>query len=375
MSIRVACPHCNGVVTLAAVPPSGRAACPRCGELIPVKGAEPVPDDVPQPAALAPHPPGFPSRALLLSLGLAAVILVIGMSIFRPWEQTSPQPVADRPPGTTPPAALAGLGYLPPTANVVLAVQPAPLLAYAERTKADPKELLTRSGVPAPVTDALDRFGLPLDQIDSAVVGLSLTDQALPGVTGVLTLRRPVADEDEFLRRLRAEKKPVAGRPVYTVTAGFPLVMTKVDPTTYLFGLTDTDLKAADAPHPPGGGHLPVDLRESLTARLSPASFAWVATASEKWAEKPVLKLALKAPQLVPLTQIRAAAVGVSLEPDPVLKVALKPADADARGWVRAEIGGRVGELASINDAGDWVTVETPVDLRGGADVGRMLNR
>jgi hypothetical protein len=302
---------------------------------------------------------------MLLSLGLAALILAVGLAVLRPWQKPAPPvpPVAP-PPVTVPPLALDGLRYLPATANVVLAVQPAPLVGYAGRTGIDAKQLLLAAGVPERVTGVLDQLGLPLDGIDQLVVGASLTNEALPGLTAVLRLRQPLADEDGFLRRMRAEKRPVAGRPVWTVSAGLPLMLTRMDGRTYLFALTDAGFAAADAPHPAGGGHLPKGLRETIADRLSPASFVWLATDAENWADKPALKLGLKKDQLERLARGRAAAVGVSLEPDPVLRVAVRAKDAatadEARGVLRERLGGAGGE-------GEWATAETPLDPKGEA--------
>lgn len=389
MSIRVSCPFCNSSAVLPARPPTGRTACPRCGEVFPVTAAEEV-DEPPTPAGPAAAPPSGPlpaARSLLVSLLLAAAVLGAGLYFYRPFgsSQPPPPPPADaHPPGTVPPAALAGLRYLPAGVNVAFAVQPAPLLVYADRTNADPTVLLAAPGVPVTFTAALDRLGLPLDRIDHVAGGLSVADDNLPGLTLVLRLRQPVADEAAFLRALRAEKKPKAGRVTYAVTlANLPLTMTQVDDRTYLFGLTDRDLSAAD--HPPEAPALPAELRAALATRLSPASFAWAATDAERWADKKLVGAVLKGyvrgakdpkvkDRLTKLTLGRQTVVGVSLEPNPQLRIAVRTADAESATALRAYFAEKLaGEKAVVGGEGEWADADVAIDPKAGADTVRKL--
>src|SRR5947209_5152810 len=182
MRIRVSCPHCNSSVVLPERPATGRAACPRCGEMFPVRDVEEVADEASggreppvsslQQGAHARRSPLPTGRALLASVAVAAVVLGGGLYYFRgPAKPQAAQQSDDRPPGVVPPAAVAGLRYLPAGTNIAFALQPAPLVAYAEKTNADPKALLTAAGVPAEVTSTRDRPGLPLTTTDQVAGG------------------------------------------------------------------------------------------------------------------------------------------------------------------------------------------------------------
>ncbi len=389
MTVQLSCPYCNAGVSVAEVPPSHRVVCPRCGESFPVK-VPAGPDDeggaprVPvaslngSPAAV-PHtqPPPAPGWSLaapaLIGLVLAAGVLALGLYAFvfhRPaGTSTTPTDAGRRPAATVPPAAVAGLAYLPPDTNVAFAAQPGPLLAYADRTGSDPRQLLTRAGVPDRVFATLDRVGLPLDRIDHVCGGLVLAENsAIPRVFVVLALREPPADPGEFRRQLKATQftAPSGATRYKADLGGLPVEMSNPDPRTYLFATEGKDLEAAAGRT--GSAHLPAGLRESM-GKLSPASFAWAATDSGHWSENPGVKLAAalaKQPDLpARLATVRAAAVGMSLEPDPQLLVAVRAADPDAAAKMRAQAADAAAgkkESLRIGGEGAWVTAEGPPD-------------
>src|SRR5262249_30288908 len=144
------------------------------------------------------------------AVGLGLLGLAAGLVVYytRGKQKTDPQP---EPPAVaaTPPAQLAGLGYLPAESNIVFAGQPGPILAYATPPKQDPRELLTRAGVPAQVFGALDQLGLTLQQIDHIAGGAFLPSGPEDfRLAFVLVLRQELANEDEFLKKLKAKPAP-----------------------------------------------------------------------------------------------------------------------------------------------------------------------
>lgn len=371
--VRVSCPYCNAVVDVE----SGRVACPRCGEAFESANAEHIADDVAvsKPAS-PPRPPGFlySRSAMALSFGLAFAILAGGLAILRPWE-TKPKPVEVRLPVVVSPLGLSGLVYLPPSTNIVAAVQPMPLLAYAAQAKIDPRKFLVEAGVPDVVFENLSKAGVPLDQIDHLVVGLSVSSEKgsiIPGVTACLKLTRPIADESKFLAQLRAEKnsqQSKGGRTVYSISNS--LLMTAVDERTYLFGFGEVDLAFFDKPQATGGSHLPKELREALTNRISPASFAWIATDSTNWSDKPGVQLAKSLPEWKPrfekLKSLRAVAGGLSLEPEPELRLGTRWDDAIGTNTFQDRLKTQFkDEAAQVAGDEGWATVRTPIDLKSG---------
>ncbi len=378
--VQLSCPYCNSGVSLEGVPPPGRAVCPRCGEAFPVK---PPADDAPRLPEASPNGPpaappeideGPPGRSLrtpaLVGAILGAVVLAVGLYVVvRPpgGRATAPTDLGGpKPAATVPPAALPGLAYLPADTNVAFAVQPGPVLIHAERANTDPRQLLTRAGIPEAVPAALDRLGLSLERIDHVCGGLAVAgDNAIPRVFVALLLREPPDDPAEFRRRLHATQftAPSGATRFKADLAGLPVEMANPDPRAYLFATAGADLDAAGRRAGRGSEHLPAGLRESL-AQLSPASVAWAATDADRWADKPAVKLlaaARKQPDLpARLEAIRAAAVGVSLEPEPILTAAVRTADPDAAAKLRGQAAAAGREKVRVGGEGPWVAVEGP---------------
>ena len=176
MSVRLSCPSCNTAFALDAVQADRRATCPRCGDVFPVRGTVESEDGEqrtedrgqsaePQLNTKYEARNTQPARSLrlvaLVGVTLALFAFGVGVSVYffarGPKPKAEPQP--DLPPSATatPPAQLVGIGYLPAECNVVFAVQPGPLLAYAARANREPRELLAGTGIPAQVFGASTR--------------------------------------------------------------------------------------------------------------------------------------------------------------------------------------------------------------------------
>lgn len=391
MTVRVSCPFCNTGLTLPGAPPTGRVQCPRCGESFPVKppGEETAPGDPVEPGpppstngtpaghARPPSPRAFGAPAFIAAWLAALVLGVVLYTVLRRENggrpPTPPDTRANKPAVTVPPAAVPGLAYLPADTAVAFAAQPGAIAPYAERTQTDPRQLLAAAGVPEPVFAALDKTGVKLDQIDHVAGGLvTAADSAIPRAVVVLALRQPLADEGAFRQALGATRftAPSGATRDRVTVGGLPAEMLRIDPTTYLFGTDGRDLESATKAGGRGPAHLSAGLRESM-ARLSPASVAWVATDARDWAANPSVQLLAQVrtadwPQR--LAGVRAAAAGVSLEPDPRLTLAVRAADAQA---VKKLTDGLAKALAGrqsvIGSTDDWATAELPFDPKTGA--------
>ncbi len=366
MSVLVGCPYCNHQVSLTAVPPGGAAVCTLCGELFPVTGAvhelagEPVPD-APPPDRPTERSPGL---AVLLALLAAVVLGLIGWFVVpKPSPPTVvvvvPQSVG---PVTWPPTAVPLLTYLPPDTGLAVVVQPGPLLAHAKRTDTDPQKLLADLGVPDRVFTTLTGLGLSLDRLDQVAGGLVFpADNAIPRVMLAFKLTGPPTD---LLAKLKAEREKKAnGRQRYrAVFGGLPVKVEERD-GVWLFATADADL---DRPTRAGSEQLPTGLRDSL-AQLSPSAFAWVATDVADWAGKPTVQLALQAskrPDLADKLKLgRAAAIGLSLEPDLKAKLAVKAAG-DDKALQERLADGVAGKEVLVGGSDGWVTLTAnPTDV------------
>ncbi len=356
MPLPLSCPSCNTPFSLPQLPADRRATCPRCGDTFPIRGQAAEAPNSDSPAAhdpslgLGTQPPTdtaerksharlSATRAVLLAVAMGFVGLGIGLWVALDRDQSAPRPEEPGPqrPEGLPVAAgqLEGLGYLPRDSNVVFAVQPGPVLAYAARTNQDVTELLTKAGLPPQVLATVGNLGLTLPQIDHLVGGTSLGNDAVElRLALALVLRRPVADEGEFLRRLKAKKLP-GGKVRYDVElSGLPLTLARVSPIMWVFGYdAKKDLEAVDAGgRGPGGGQFPAGLAEMIRERVAPDAAAWLATNDERWAEKPGVKLVveklMKKPEWLPtLAQGRAAVASVSFGDPPRVRLFVKAAD------------------------------------------------
>jgi hypothetical protein len=313
-----------------------------------------------------------PSRVLVAALALGLVGLGIGYGVYRSRGPAQPPEPDAGPAVVQPPGSLGGLGFLPADANVVFAVQPGPVLTYADRTKHDPRDLLAKAGVPASVFATLDRLGIPLDQIDHVVAGAHVPDADLGElrVALALVLRNPVADEPRFLDQLKAKRTVRDGKTHYDVEfAGVPLKLARASAATWVFGWADRDLGPALGGVP--RTHLSTELTETLAQKLPPDAAAWVATDSARWGEKKAVQLLLgqagKKEWLPALAKGQAAVVGLSVADPPRLRVFVRAADADTGERLRAYFAKKAtGDGVRTGGAGEWAMLDAPADPRDG---------
>ncbi|MBY0514743.1 MAG: zinc-ribbon domain-containing protein [Gemmataceae bacterium] len=376
MTTRVSCPYCNTTFAPDAVLAGRRLECPRCGETFPYRG-----DGIPEANGSAVPFPGRPEspkprRSLVWPVGIAVALGLVGLGIGlyvanRP-RPSQPQDADPGPTATaTPPAELAGLGYLPPDCNLVAAVQPGPLIAYCGRTNQDPRELLIQAGLPAGVFAFLDRAGIPFHQVGHVVAGSAVPDHVIEGrLTVVLVLRRPPADEDQFLDAVGAKKDP-RGKPRYNVTldVGFklPLQLVRVSPAVWVLGWADADLAPAE-----GGGRSELNpgFREMIATRLPADAAVWVAADAARWDRKELVKAAAqwggKADWLPAVAKVQGGVVGMSFGDEPRVRAFVRCADEPTGARLREYLQGKAAPGAQAGGAGEWAMYDAPFDPRAG---------
>src|SRR5437899_3226656 len=192
MSLRVSCPYCNHAFVLPEAPAAGKAVCPRCGEAVAIRTADEGPGDGKppsagqhsalsnQPAAASPSPRRRQLIRLLVLIGFVGIVIGTWVGVYFRWASrhrtTPPEPLAA---AVIAPLQLRGLSYLPSNSNVIFAVQPGPLLAYAERTHQEPADVLSKGKVPGSVLTTLARAGIPLQEIDHVAGGVHVPDADL----------------------------------------------------------------------------------------------------------------------------------------------------------------------------------------------------
>ena len=385
MPVRLSCPSCNTAFTLPDLPADRRANCPRCGDLFPVRTFEHVAESEPPASAIAPTSATSTQkdqtrrsrrRTVVIVLGMGCVAGVIGGVIRDLVHGHAPSPstptVEAKPQSTAIPAVqLTGLRYLPSDTNLIVAVQPGPILAYADDKKIDPRVFLRQAGIPNELFDGLANLGLSLPQIDHLVAGTSLGDGTLVlRLALVLVLRQPLADETEFLHKLKAHEPP--GKKRYNAEfAGLPLSLARMSPTVWVFGFDDKDFQAVDrGGFDAGGVQLPPGLAQSIEKEVPPAAALWFAANDESWAEKPALKLLVQAKRIVKkewlavLSRGKAGVAAVTFEETPRLRVFVKADDAATGEQIRAYFQklAAKSDTARVGGSGELAFYDAPVD-------------
>lgn len=353
----LSCPYCNH-----AFEAESPRACPRCGEAIAGKDPPPGINPIMSRDMAAVIELGARIRRRVkqgLVASLVIILIVVAIAFWKLSNEKPSNPVSPNwlPPSgySTPPLELRGLGYLPSNCNFIFAVQPGPLLVYAEKTKQDPVELLTKNRVPASALGALAQAGITLQQIDHVVGGFHIPDlNEEPRICLVLVLRAPLADEARFLEQLNAKRN---GNRFEVKFDNLPMKLDRVSPTTWVFGFTDKDLASGT-----GGSELPPSFRAMLVERIANDSAVWIAADSARWSEKPILKL-LKKEWLPTLAKGRAATVSYSFGEQPKLRVSVQCADAASGEQLRSFFRSKAtGERSSASGQGDWATLELAAD-------------
>ena len=332
------CPFCNTAFDVPSIP--GRVVCPRCGEAIPAKllpaptgpamftAVRPGPVE-PMPASKSPRP------VMLAAIGLMlASILGLGIWYYtRTDNADNPNNALKTPPPTRPPLGLPGMVHLHPDTQIVVALQPSPLIQYSERTGQSPEAVLASLGFQTGIFGGLRNAGIPFERIDHFIVGVSFGDSPLPRLSMILFLREPIESERQFREAVKLRQNAdIKGRAkVELPSMPLPMEMHKLSDTTYLFSSDEATLegmiKASESARMSAG------LRASIQ-KVDLASFGWIATDDRDWAALPTLKLAaplIGQPELPKrLRGIRAFAAGLTLRPDLSAVVNVRFADATA---------------------------------------------
>ncbi len=393
MSIRLSCPSCNTSFTLPDLPADRRANCPRCRDQFPIRTFEEVNESEATStqgtsSVTTSSKAGSESSVkagLFAALGLVllAVIGLVGY-YFRSGVQPRPQPEQPRPDSAIPADQLIGLGNLPDDTNIVFAIQPGPVVAYAERMKKDPRELLIQAGIPARLYDQLTSLGLTLQQIEQVIGGTSLGDGAVtPRFSLVVVLRGPLTNENEFLHKLQARKQAIKER--YDIElARLPLMLARVSPTIWFIGWDDKDFKAVDrGGHGAGGKQLPFGLRQAIADQVPPDAAIWLAANDEQWAEKPAVKLLLetelfgKKEWLPVLAKGRSALVALSFDEPPRLRLFFKTVDAATGIQLRNYFQKIAGKDEKIRQGGEGESAfyDAPIDpMNSFSTIARFLS-
>jgi hypothetical protein len=292
----------------------------------------------------------FTVLVIMIAVAIVA-ILEIGKKNRPP--QTEIGPVVPVDAVVIPPLELSALKHLPAKSNIVFAVQPGPLLHYAERTQRNPVDLLTKNGVPASVLGYLAKAGITLQQVDHFAGGIVIPDAGEePRIAIVLVLHRPLPDENAFLNQLNAKTHGKGRFEVQFDTV--PIQMARISDTIRVFGLSDKDLVS---------GKLPEAFRDMIEARVPKDAAIWIAAAESRWSDKQFLNLFVKKDWHPVLAKGRSAALGLSFGESPSLHIAVQCDSSENGDKLRTYFKGKAtGEHSQAGGADDWATLDLAVD-------------
>jgi Mu-like prophage protein Com len=399
MSNPTTCPYCNALVAAAqALTPSHRITCPRCGESFAVRGAAPDAENRATIAAgTAPttsdkatserNDPQSPTgrKPIVGRIIIAASLLAI-VGILASWGvghlQRTPSPSSPEK-GTTPrtvaPADLAGLGYLPPQTDAVLALHVAQIADYSRsQGKTDAKGALWDLGISPDVLDWLESStGLALEQIDHIAAGFRFERNAwLPRFVLVVETREPY-DLAAVTEKLRAKPFRKAARQLYEVRSGqlLTLLMWPAADRVLLFALAQDDFDGVPQAPRGGTGHLPERLQSLIRDRVSPEAVFWLAAPEANWPEvaAPLQWISYfkgKKSFADSLHDMRALTVAATLDPQPSLTAQIELKDEEKGEEWRAYFSERFqddGGQVQVGGSGTWCSLHTgmnPADLR-----------
>lgn len=331
------CPYCNAQPTM---PPGAvvgqRIPCSRCGESFKLTSV-PAIAITSSPRVETPPPARTFRRSNRLVAGIVLSVMLVmagtGLTFAlltvkerrdhdsalprksrRPW-LTDPQAPAEAPTAND----LAGLGYLPPSTNLVAALHVAELLGSPTG-----KGLRSRSLKIANSDFTLDSLrdwtGLEAENVEHAVLGVVVRDgddvDGTPAVHLVVRTRKPYAPERVRAAlkasKPREDRTPDGGkRTIYEASVrNVPVKLWLADERTLVVGLVKMD-QLPGTPHD-GLSQLPAEVRQVIEKRVAPGAPAWVAGHSANWKKTllPTIAATMKdVPLLAHLEDVRTFAV------------------------------------------------------------------
>jgi hypothetical protein len=304
----LSCPYCNTSVILAhAVEAGQRIQCPRCQELFPYRTGERgretdegiethgLPLIRPQPDGLA--EPSSPERRTNWSVAVVILALMASMAVIGllfAWRTTEDRRKRDNAEQAAnaeltrvisiAPAKLAALGYLPADTNVLAGLHFAELMGHAAildfLVQARPESTL------GSIHSVEQWSGIPLSDIDHAVLGLSVEERLIPRIVMVVQTRQPY-DAEKVRSTLKAERRTERGkRTLYRFNlnqTAIEAVLWFAGERTLVLALIPEDLDNVPLTPDPGIERFSFELQKLLTEQLQEGTPAWIVGHAGDW--------------------------------------------------------------------------------------------
>jgi hypothetical protein len=376
------CPYCNAV--LPASHGIGRKICPRCGESIGAAGGalRETPSLSAAPIAKAGKARlRWPIAVVVLSILLLGAGILISQTRLR---SRSTMPSVESAHQVIRPVDLPGLGYLPASSDVVLAMQmPLLLEKLGPEAEADPAKALVRFGLPETVVEAIEKAsGVGFKNVDQLAVGIGLQKGSLPPQLVVVVTTRQPYDFPEILRKTKATTLKKDGRTLHVAKAANGISVHWWGPNNrVLIG----SLQARDfdeIPNEPilGAGQFRAEIADLIRNRVAEDSCAWMVASSDNWTRhiSPYVLLGIGPFQgrhdlFAPAERLRSVVVAIPQPAERPVVVEIDLKTADAADGLRKRLTERfAGEPIDVSGEGATCQVQTAFDL---ARVSSILSR
>jgi hypothetical protein len=387
MAATSTCPYCNALLPPASA--GGRVVCVRCGEAIPAALTEAVlgmSAAEPQPASVHARPSGFRWHPR----GIVAAIFVVAAGVAAIWwgrnRSDSTSPATDSTRAAVRPAGMPGLGYLPPSTEVVLAIQlPLLLDRLGPEAAADPAKALKQMGLPEQIIETADKAsGVGLDHVDHLVVGLSFARGALPPQLVIVLHTKAPFSLNAIMRETKANSLKSEERTLHAVRVSQFIEVNWWSPNDRVLVGTLLKRDFKDVPEQPSNGvdHFRTDMASLIRNDIPDGSCAWLVASSDRWAEYlryitwlPGTPLSGRNDLIAPADRLRSVTVAIPHAADRQVAVELNLKTAQEAELLRAILSDRFErEPIEVRGEGTVCRVETPFDpKRIGSIISRLI--
>lgn len=369
------CPYCNAVLPAA---PGVRVVCARCGESVALDGGSRA-DGLIAPQAQQSTPSDALQGRRPWPLFVALVLLAAAGGAVLAWKwplkSRSTVPVNEAERRVIQPVDVPGLGYLPPSSDVVLAIQ-VPLLMekLGPEAEADPEKALGKLGLPEVVVETVEKAsGVGLKNVEYLTIGIGLQKASLPPQLVVVVVTRQPYDFPDLLRRTKATSLKREGRTLHVARATGVVSVHWWSPNNRVLVGTIQPRDFDDVPLEPRTGvdHFRPEIATLIRDRVADDSCAWLAASSDNWVKhiSPYIILGIGPFQgrhdlFAPAERLRSVVVEIPHPADRPVAVQMELKTAAAGGELRATLSERfAGEPIEVSGEGETCRVQTQFEV------------
>jgi hypothetical protein len=292
-----------------------------------------------------------------------------------PFKSKSTTPASEPEHRVVRPVDVPGLGYLPPSSDVVLAIQ-VPLLMekLGPEAEADPAKALGKLGLPEIVVETVEKAsGVGLKNVEYLTVGVGLQKASLPPQLVVVVVTRQPYDFPELQRKSKATTLKREGRTLHVAKATGVVSIHWWSPNNRVLVGTIQARDFDDVPLEPKTGvdHFRPEIATLIRDRLADDSCAWLVGSSDNWVKhiSPYIVLGIGPFQgrhdlFAPAERLRSVVVEMPHTADRPVAIQMDLKTANAAAELRGTLKDRFdGEPIEVSGDGETCRVQTAFDI------------